>query len=818
MLEWFLNTIGYNDREVLAHLDRVTLSFQRPGVFWLGMALLPLIGWWVWTRQARNLGPVSKGLLAALTGTRLAIAGLLAATLASPILKLDHRVERRPLLAVLVDHSASMRLPAGPFENDTQLVSLARGAGLGTPEGELSATDREQFAGWSRLDLARQTLQHAGRTLWPQLAEKYELRFYGFADTLQPFPVDPANAEWPAVDEAAAGAVGTHLGTAVGQVLEEAGGRPLAGVLVLSDGQTTGGSSVAETAKEAAAAKAPVFATPVGSQVRLRDVAVVDSFTSGQVAVGDKAIVSVTLESTGFDGRGVEVRLLDGQTLLASRRLVLAGAEQQTVELSFEAKEPGLRTLTVEIPPQAEEPAPLHANNTDIVSLRVNAEKVKVLVIEGGPRWDFRFLKNAMRRDNGLAGREAEQPDVLLDSELARKGATATTEAYPATLDELAEYHTIVLGDIPPERLPSGFFELLRQAVSERGVGLIVAAGPRATPHAYGNELREMLPVQLLGGLLLGGQAAEGQAATGRAGLSAPVYNPYRLEVTSEGELNEMMRLDEEAGANREAWARMPAYYWCAAAQRPSPAATVLAVNPHVENGYGKLPLIAWQYFGTGRVLFIGTDSTWLWRQNSGDRYYYTFWGQALRFVGRGDPDDKQKSRLELHPNRVQPGEATRVELHAFDADGKPVEGRTHFVVVAVPDGQTATVEVTADTRQPGRFVGRFVPRVAGDYLAGWEGETGGERVTARMKVLASSAELRHPNVNRQALEGLATTSGGQLLDLPQIAGLADRLKAEPSVTHLDREKTLWDNWLLLVLLASLYSLDVALRRLTGLT
>ena len=68
MLEWFLNTIGYNDREVLAHLDRVTLSFQRPGVFWLGMALLPLIGWWVWTRQARNLGPVSKGLLAALTG------------------------------------------------------------------------------------------------------------------------------------------------------------------------------------------------------------------------------------------------------------------------------------------------------------------------------------------------------------------------------------------------------------------------------------------------------------------------------------------------------------------------------------------------------------------------------------------------------------------------------------------------------------------------------------------------------------------------------------------------------------------------------
>ncbi|MFM7161660.1 MAG: hypothetical protein ACKO3P_15000, partial [Planctomycetaceae bacterium] len=253
MLEWFLNTIGYNDREVLAHLDRVTLSFQRPGVFWLGMALLPLIGWWVWTRQARNLGPVSKGLLAALTGTRVAIAGLLAATLASPILKLDHRVERRPLLAVLVDHSASMRLPAGPFENAAVTGKLAAATGLIPPPDPRPAPDTtaavpastataaagptlspeaaETLRQISRFDLARAIVQQSG-PLWTELAQTHDVRFYQSAVSLQPLTLENERPEYPALDESVSFPA-THLGDTIGKVLEEAAGRPVAGLLLL---------------------------------------------------------------------------------------------------------------------------------------------------------------------------------------------------------------------------------------------------------------------------------------------------------------------------------------------------------------------------------------------------------------------------------------------------------------------------------------------------------------------------------------------------------------------------------------------------------
>ena len=37
MLEWFLKTTGSTDKEVLAHLDKAQLAFQRPGLLGLGL-------------------------------------------------------------------------------------------------------------------------------------------------------------------------------------------------------------------------------------------------------------------------------------------------------------------------------------------------------------------------------------------------------------------------------------------------------------------------------------------------------------------------------------------------------------------------------------------------------------------------------------------------------------------------------------------------------------------------------------------------------------------------------------------------------------
>jgi len=797
MSNWLWQALGVSD-DFLKHPAEVHVGFQHPQVLWLGLALLLPVGYFIYRRQLHNLASIPRALRIALTATRVVILALLVIVLAGPYLKLDQENEKKPIVAVLFDHSQSMQLPAGPFESVADITQIARAAGYRDVDGKTSAESRKALNQISRANLARTVAQAHAKTVLEPLAKKYDVRYFSFAKAIDPMGVDSTNLQFP--EPPRPGGASTQIGDAVTHVLEEAGGRHVAGLVVFSDGQNTAGLSPAAVAGKAAAGQAPIFAVPVGSKVRLRDVALVDVFTTGLVSVGDTVRVAVTVESQGFDKRPVKVELRDGAKLLDSKDLLLLSTEQQQVELTFVAKEPGARYLTVHIPPLPEEPKDLHGNNADTALVRVSKEKIKVLYVEGLPRWDFRFLKNAMRRDHGLAGRAANDPDIVLEAEWRRRPAKEkTVKGLPATAKELAEYHTVILGDVSPELANTQFIELLKEAVRDKGVGLVVAAGPLHMPHAFLDGLQELLPVQV---------------RTKAAGLEAAAYKAFRIELSSTGAIHEVMRLYDDPGRNQNAWTYMPPFHWCAAADRPAPGATVLAWNPSVSGRYGKLPLIAYHYAGKGKVAFVGTDSTWLWRQNVGDRFFYRFWGQALRLVARQDPADAKKSRLEVRPTRVQVGDQALVELMAFAADGTPVIRKSLVVNLAGP-GAPRPLELTADPELKGRYTGKFSAETAGDYRLSFESE-GAEKVETQFRVSGSAEEFRHPNVNRADLQKLAEGSGGKLIELPDLAVIPDLLRGEPRLSRVHREMTLWDNLLMLAVLVFVYSLDVGLRRLAG--
>jgi hypothetical protein len=794
MIDWLLRSIGVQE-DVRSHLARAQLVFQWPLAFWLGLLVLVPLGLYIYIHQRPTLATAPRPLRIALSATRIVILFILLLVLAGPYLKLDETIERRPVLALVQDHSQSMALPAGPFEDETQLAALAAAAGYHLADGQLAAETRKLLNQTSRARLVYDVLQARGEAFWKTLAEKYDVRHYALGETLVRLPPHSGGALPEPKPESPA----TRLGDALAQLLDESAGRPMAGVVLFTDGQNTAGRAPQEAARALRQGGTPVICVPPGSEAPLRDLAVADLFAPDLVSQGDTVQVSVTLELRGYDQQPVKVLLREEGTAqpLAEKELTVRGTEQAQVNLSFRADAPGARTLTVEVQPMAELPEDLKENNADSVLVRVSDEKLKVLYLEGLPRWDFRFLKNAMRRDFGLAGRTAEQPDIVLEAEY-RRLPPSERPPLPATLDELAEYHVVVIGDVSPALLDSSLLSLIDQAVRERGVGLIVQAGTRAMPHAYDARLLDLLPVRM---------------RARAAGMQAPAYKPFRLQVTAEGASHECLRLYDDPQRSENVWAQMPPSYWCAAAERPSAGATVLARNASVETRYGKLPLVAWHFAGQGRVLFVGTDSTWLWRQNVADRYFYRFWGQALRFVARKEEQVRKRSYVEVRPPRAHPGEEAQVELFAFTPEGVARQEPELAVNVWREGAAPQPLELAADPSVPGRYTGKLVPEGTGSYRVQFEPGGGQPPVEARLHVAVATGELRQPEINLATLESL-----GQLVRLTELDRLASLLHGEPEKTELHREASLWDNWLVLLVLIVVYSVDVGLRRLSGLS
>ena len=132
--------------------------------------------------------------------------------------------------------------------------------------------------------------------------------------------------------------------------------------------------------------------------------------------------------------------------------------------------------------------------------------------------------------------------------------------------------------------------------------------------------------------------------------------------------------------------------------------------------------------------------------------------------------------------------------------------------------GTPGTLELTADPATKGRYTGKFTLKEPGEYRLAYEPGGAEAPVEARLQVRVAPEELRHPNVNRPALELLASGTGGRLVELYDLAAIPPTLKGEATLTQVHREASLWDNWLTLVLVMFLYSFDVALRRLAGLS
>ncbi len=386
----------------------------------------------------------------------------------------------------------------------------------------------------------------------------------------------------------------------------------LRAVVMISDGSWNIGGSPTESATQLRMRDVPVFTIPVGSETALPDleVASLDAPTFG--VVNKPTRIPFSINSTMAQDVPIRVMLTstDGDDVQSEFVVPANGTLQKAFVWS--PKKIGEYTLTIKVPPADDER--ITANNEISAPISIRKESLKVLVVESFPRWEYRYLRNALARDPGV-----EVSCMLYHPDLkAVGGGKDYIKKFPQTLDELSKFDVIFLGDVGvgDGQLTAADCRNIKGLVENQATGLILMPGFRGRQLSLmETELSSLFPV------LFDMRQPRGWGSR----------IPAEFQLTEAGSQSLLTKLADSPAANTSVWRSLPGFQWYAPVLRAKVGSQVLAVHATESNENGRIALLVTKTFGAGKILFMGTDGAWRWREGVEDKYHYRFWGQVAR-------------------------------------------------------------------------------------------------------------------------------------------------------------------------------------------
>ncbi len=262
------------------------------------------------------------------------------------------------------------------------LVDVSRSMEVRPPDGGASRAERAAA-------LVRQAAPRFAA--WEQAGHRVDL--YSFGEVLAPATPDSLAAR--PTGEA------TRIGEALAEVRARYDGRDLGAVVLISDGIDTGrigeGPLDATTRNTVQALAAPIHTVGVGES-SLRDVSVAAVLADEFAFVRTPVTVEAVIRQHGLPDRQIELTLSRDGRPIATRSVILKGDHsEERVSFDWLPDHPGNFVFQIATPVLAGEA--LSSNNSQVFTVKVIRDRVRVLHLCGRPSWDQRFLRAMLRRD-----------------------------------------------------------------------------------------------------------------------------------------------------------------------------------------------------------------------------------------------------------------------------------------------------------------------------------------------------------------------------------------------------------------------------------
>ena len=680
-----------------------------------------------------------------------------------------------------------------------------------------------------------------------RLAQDFDVRPYLFDSHLR--GVEDFNA-------LACDGTGSALGPRCKALARRFRGLPLAGVLVLTDGNRTDPGDLD------VAGLPPIYPVAPPSSGSGRDIGVRDVSVSQANFEAAPVVLRAEVAAAGYRDEPVRVVVLDEQGREVARQEVTPptadGSKLLACRFQFRPDAKGVPVLPgprldrrrrrggSRPPPPRAADEQTGANNDRLVVVDQGEGPYRVLYVSGRPSWEFKFLNRAIEDDkqvnlvalirlarrqpkfdfqqagnrtvsplfNGFDNADPEAVEAADQSVLVRfntRDPAELRDGFPKTAEALFDYHAVILDDIEAGFFTADQMALLRNFVSQRGGGFLMLGGPDsfAAGKFDRTPVGDLLPVYLdRGGDLPPGPT---EADTGPA--------EHRLVLTREGWLQPWVRTRKTEDDERIRLGAMPAFDAPNGVGGIKPGAAVLA---QVQDAAGAVvPALVAQPFGKGHVAALLIGDLWRWglrRASLAEDDLDRSWRQTVRWLVADVP---QRVDVTLRPKADAAAPTVEIVVRARDPQYRPLDESKVTVDVTLPNGNHLPLVAEPMGDEPGTYLAAVVTRDPGAYrfqatATAPDGTTVGTRA-AGWAAQPAADEFARLDPNRDALADLARRTGGAVVDGDNLAAFVARLPSRKAPVVEPWTAPLWHQPFYFLVAVACLAAEWGIRRTHGL-
>ncbi|HXP63408.1 MAG TPA: glutamine amidotransferase [Dongiaceae bacterium] len=665
---------------------------------------------------------------------------------------------------------------------------------------------KDRGASQSRGEVLRNLLDERRAPWLGTLEENFEVRRYYFDARLQ------TTRDF---HELAFNGRASALGAALRNLRERFQGRPLAGILLLTDGNATDLRGVPELA-----GLPPIYPVVIGSREPVKDLAV-QQVRATQTDFEDAPVsVQADVSASGYAGQTIIAQALDSSGRILGEQSLRGRGDGDPLAFRFQLRpeKPGLSFYRIRVrskdeagagqPAGDSEEATL-ANNSSVVATDRGRGPYRILYVAGRLNWEFKFLNRAVQEDDqlqlvalirvasrepkfsflgrageasnplfrGFANQSAEEVERYDQPVLVRLNTRDEFElrgGFPRTAEELYAYQAVVVDDLEAEFFTPDQAALVQKFVSERGGGFLMLGGAESFQEGkyQRTPIGDMLPVYL--------DRAEPTKAPG----------PLRLALTREGLLQSWARLRNNEADEQARLQGTGPFQVLNRVHGVKPGASVIAT---VQDEAGRsFPALVVQRFGRGRTVALTVGDMWRWGLRDADahRDLDKAWRQLMRWLVTDVPN-----RVDLAAERQpeDPNGAVSLRVRVRDPKFQPLDNASvslevqPVMVEAAAEPMTNSIRLRAEpsAAEPGLYEAAYLPRATGGYkVTAWVTNSAGlevGRAEAGWSTDLAAEEFRCLTPNIALLESLAAKTGGEIVGPDALGRFARRVPQRPA-------------------------------------